>query len=139
MRVDTTQMLMNLRGEKPLRGLDGDVEPEVNETTVAYQKRAMVDLSFRKIAIEALLLIKENESGEIKLKKFVLAERIQLKDLVTLTNDDVKLLQDACNEQTVTVALGRMIAILDPEGYKKAKIEVKEEEETPETVAELKP
>jgi len=118
-RIDTTQLLQNLGNTNPLRGVDGDVVPLPDETTTAYQLRAMIDLSFRKAAVEALLVMIDDESGEKKLKKFILAERIQIEDIVTLTNDDVKLLQESCNKHSITLVLGRMIEILDPVEYKK--------------------
>ncbi len=132
MRIDVTTILMSLSGEKPIEGLDGDIRPEPEETNVQYAERASIDLTFRKISVEILLAQEEKQTGENKLKRFVLAERIQLKNIVTFTNEDIKLLQKASEEHSNTLVHGRMVELLDPEEYKKLHVEPEDSEEKPE-------
>jgi len=119
MNILVTQELQNLEGTGPIKGLDPDVVPEVGETTVAYTQRASIDLTFRRVAVEALLAKKEKDSGTLKMQKFVLAQRIQLHTSVTLSNEELKILQDACDSRCSVLVTGRMTEILDPVGYRR--------------------
>lgn len=129
MRIDVTALLKTLDGKNTLQGLDVDVKPRPRESQLDYSTRASVDLTFRKTAVEMLSGQGEGDSGELKLKKFVLAERIQLQDTVTLTNEDVRLLQDAVDAHANVIIIGRMTEILDPEGIKKARLVPEDDED----------
>ncbi len=121
MKIDTTQNLMSIDGLKVIQTVDGDTAPEEGETQTVYIERAGIDTTFRRVAVEVLLATNADkpDSGSTKLKKFVLAERIQTMDQVDLANNEVQLIQSACDIFSNILICGRMTEILDPEGYTK--------------------
>ncbi len=100
--IDLTAVIKNIDGKPVSNSVQGKIS----------------DWTFRDAFITALTGLREqNESGEIKFKKYQLAVKIQnTEKTVDLSIDDSKLLKELCGEIYGPVAVGQIWLILDPEG-----------------------
>ncbi len=87
------------------------------------------DLTLEKVAIISLFNAKQDEPGDKKLERYVLAQRIKQHPTVELSSEDITFIRKEVATAYGPLIYGRVSEILDPEEIKKLtpNVEVSEE------------
>lgn len=72
------------------------------------------DLTLEKVAIVSLFNVKQDESADNKLKRYILAQRIKQHPIVELSSEDITFIRKEVANAYGPLVYGRVSEILDP-------------------------
>lgn len=97
---------------------DMEGKPLTESSKLPGSNGAVVDVTLRKICQNALLSNDPKMSGEEKIKRYILAQRIQQQDLMELSADDISLIKKEIAIYFSPLIVGKAYELLDPVSMK---------------------